>query len=86
MNNPLVVQQAGYWGRKILDAPYLTPRQRIVRMYLEAYTRTPTDAEVTAALAFIGEQDKTYGNSNDPRSWGDLAHVLINVKEFIFLN
>jgi hypothetical protein len=86
MNNPFVVQQAGYWGRKTLALPHLTPRQRIVRMYLEAYSRTPTEAEANAALVFLSEQDKTYGTPNDPRSWGDLAHVLINVKEFIFLN
>jgi len=86
MNNPFVIQQAGYWGRKTLALADLTPRQRIVRMYEEAYARTPTDAEVNAALVFIAEQDKGYGTPNDPRSWGDLAHVLINVKEFIFLN
>jgi hypothetical protein len=86
MNNPFVVQQAGYWGRKTLALPNLTPRQRIVRMYEEAYARTPTEAEANAALVFLGEQDKAYGTPNDPRSWGDLAHVLINVKEFIFLN
>jgi hypothetical protein len=86
MNNPFVIQQAGYWGRKALALADLTPRQRIVRMYEEAYARTPVDAEVNAALVFLSEQDKAYGTPNDPRSWGDLAHVLINVKEFIFLN
>jgi len=86
MNNPFIVQQAGYWGRQALSEPELTPRQRIVRMYEQAYSRPPTDTEANAALVFIAEQDKAYGTANDPRSWGDLAHVLINVKEFIFLN
>jgi hypothetical protein len=86
MNNPFIVQQAGYWGRQALAAPDLTPRQRIIRMYEQAFSRPPTEAEVNAALVFIAEQDKGYGTANDPRSWGDLAHVLINVKEFIFLN
>jgi len=86
MNNPFVIQQAGYWGRKTLALADLTPRQRIGRMYEEAYARTPSDAEVNAALVFLSDQDKAYGTANDPRSWGDLAHVLINVKEFIFLN
>jgi hypothetical protein len=86
MNNPFVSQQAGYWGRKALELPNLTPRQRIMRMYEEAYARQPSEAEASAALVFISEQDKTYGTPNDPRSWGDLAHVLFNVKEFIFVN
>jgi len=41
--------------------------------------------ELAQALAFLAEQGKEHGAS-DVRAWADLAHVLFNVKEFIFLS
>ena len=49
--------------------------QRIDLMYRQALARAPRTDETRAALEFLGVQP----------SWPDLAHVLINTKEFIFL-
>jgi hypothetical protein len=38
-------------------------------------------------LLFLKRQADRYGcRIDDPRVWSDLCHVLINVKEFIFID
>src|SRR5262249_37928803 len=86
MNNPFVVQQAERWGGGVLAEPGLTSRERVSRMYVTAFGRPPTATELDEALAFLAEQGKEYGRPDDVRAWGDLCHVLLNVKEFIFIN
>ena len=60
-------------------------------MYLAALGRPPSEPELTAALNFLGEQIAAYGSSEpgsllDEQVWADLCHVLLNVKEFVFVN
>jgi hypothetical protein len=86
MNGPFIAQQAERWAQRVLAEPDLSPPQRIERMYLSAFARPPDDDETAAALAFLSEQSQRYGGQkNDSRAWSDLAHVLLNVKEFIFI-
>jgi hypothetical protein len=82
MNNPLVAQQAERWAKRTLEAGTLAPRQRLDRMYEEAFGRLPTDEEADAALAFVRE----HRTADEVTVWTELAHVLFNVKEFIFIN
>ncbi|HET6425672.1 MAG TPA: PSD1 and planctomycete cytochrome C domain-containing protein [Planctomycetaceae bacterium] len=85
MNNPLVVQETTRWADTVRTA---TPDAagRIARLYRDAFSRTPTDAEQQAALTFLADQAREYGTTtDDPRAWNDLAHVLVNVKEFVFV-
>ena len=86
MNNPFVIQQAERWAKRVLGEAGATQRQRVERMYEQALGRFPTDAEATDALTFLEEQRQLYAASEDFRAWADLAHVLFNVKEFIFVN
>jgi dsDNA-binding SOS-regulon protein len=91
MNDPFVVQQAELWAQHVLAEPNLTPQQRIDRMYVAAYARSASDGEIAAALEFLADQAAEYGlpaeaAAHDARLWTDLGHVLINAKEFIFLN
>jgi hypothetical protein len=86
MNNPFVLQQAELWAKRALAEPGRTPPQRVTDLYVTAFGRPPTDAELADALAFLKEQGEQYGRADDPRAWADLCHVLINVKEFIFIN
>ncbi|MFN3651693.1 MAG: PSD1 and planctomycete cytochrome C domain-containing protein [Armatimonadota bacterium] len=86
MNNPLVVEQTGVWAKRLLAMPELTPEQRVERMYLEAFGRAPTAEERGDALAFVAAQAGQYEKEGELRAWSDLCHVLINVKEFIFVN
>jgi Protein of unknown function (DUF1553) len=86
MNNPFVLQQADLWAKRALAEPGRTPPQRVTGLYVTAFGRPPTDAELADALAFLKQQGEQYGGADDPQAWADLCHVLINVKEFIFIN
>lgn len=90
MNDPLVVEQAKLWARRILAEPNQSQSERIERMYLEAFARVPTETELTAAKGFFEQQatelklSQEQSLNNEPL-WADFAHVLFNAKEFIFL-
>ena len=77
MNDPFVAQQARGWATRALKLEK-TPTERIQWMYLTGYARQPTKLELSVALEFVGD-------SADVERWTDLAHVLINTKEFIFI-
>ncbi len=86
MNDPFVHQQAALWARRVL-AQGGTPRERIAGMYVAAFGRPPTEDEVRGCVDFLGEQGRLAKTGPEaPGVWADLAHVLVNVKEFIFLN
>jgi len=85
MNNPFVIQQAELWAKRVLAMPDLSPEQRVTAMYESAFGRPPTKQELTAATQFVAEQVKEYGKPDHPKAWTDLAHVLVNAKEFIFV-
>jgi hypothetical protein len=91
MNDPFVVEQAGAWANRVLSEKEKTPAQRLAGMYAAAFARPPSEQELADALAFVDGQGQEYGlapeaRANDPRPWADLAHVLMNVKEFVFVN
>jgi hypothetical protein len=90
MNDPFVVEQAGIWARRVLAVKEDSPAQRVRAMYLAAFSRAPSDEELSQSLEFLKIQARQHGLSeearlSDQRVWTDLAHVLINVKEFAFV-
>jgi hypothetical protein len=86
MNDPLIVGQCRQWAEQ-LTAVNESPEARIGRIYLALYARPASSDERDAALAFLAEQSARYGgDAGDVRAWADLCHVLMNVKEFIFVN
>ncbi len=85
LNNPFVIQQAELWAKRVLAAPNLMPAERVRQMYATAFGREPTKDELATATVFILEQVKEYGEPRQSKAWADLAHVLLNAKEFIFV-
>ena len=86
MNDPFVQQQAELWAKRV-GAGGGTAPERITAMYLSAFGRPPSDAERDACLAFLERQAKLGdAKADSPGVWKDLAHVLFNAKEFIFLD
>jgi hypothetical protein len=90
MNNPFVVEQAGHWADRVLSACE-GPEDRIALLYREAFSRRPQASESKEALNFLESQARELGLSEwawktDRRVWADLAHVLLNSKEFIFID
>jgi hypothetical protein len=82
MNDPFVHQQARLWGRQ-LAASEASLQKRVEGMYLSALGRPPCDAESSACRQFLAP--RVHGRDGDIEAWADLAHVMFNLKEFIFL-
>jgi hypothetical protein len=86
LNDPLVHQQAAAWARRLLREGG-TPAGRVEEMYREAFGRPPTGDERRRCLDFLAQQARLDGDDPDaPGVWADLAHVLFNTKEFIYLD
>ena len=88
MNDPFVVQQAGQWAERALRRRRQQPSERIDCSMHPALARPPTDAERMSSREFLASSRprRHGGGADDPRVWADLCHVLINVKEFIFID
>ncbi len=91
MNDPFVVEQAKLWARRTLADKNLAPAERIGLLYEQALARPAEPREVEAALAFLQQQAGELGLGagawqTDERPWADLCHVLLNSKEFLFVN
>ena len=68
-------QQAERWGNRVRGS---RSGDRINGMFVDAFGRPPSDEERRDCLAFVAGRD-------DAEAWADLAHALLNVKEFIFV-
>jgi hypothetical protein len=86
MNDPFVHQQAALWAKRVLSQAG-SDKERITRMYEDAFSRLPTDNELSACVGFLTSQAKAADKKPDDSAvWGDLAHTLFNVKEFIYIH
>ena len=90
MNDPLVVEQSQKWAERALaasasnDAAGVAPR--IEWMYRSAFARLPTERERQAASLYLKSQSEARSvDLDDAGIWSDIAHALVNTKEFIFL-
>lgn len=85
MNDPLVVELSKEWAQRAIDKQ-ASAESRLQWMYQTAFSRNPTPDEQAIALAFLTTQAEERGVDKDhPQLWADLAHALVNTKEFIFL-
>jgi hypothetical protein len=86
MNNEFVASEASKWASRVIER-YRDTNSRLDSMFLVAYGRLPDSADRARIEKFLSEQASHYpGNaSSDVRVWADLAHVIFNSKEFIFI-
>jgi len=85
LNDPFVNAQSEHWGKSLAAAKNQTVKERINRMFLRAFARKPSDAELKkwnkAFENFVSIDDAVNGS---PKAWADLAHIMFNTKEFIY--
>jgi hypothetical protein len=91
MNDLFVIGQVEAWAKSIVAKQDLSPKQRIEAMYETIFSRPPAAGELAEAMAFLDQQGEAYSlgpkqRPPDQALWADLCQVLMNVKEFIFLN
>ncbi len=85
MNDPFVVGQVKSWANLSQNSDR-SIEARIHWLYEAAYARAPSQAELDFALKFlISESTRRKVPQSNPDLWVDLAHALVNTKEFIFL-
>jgi hypothetical protein len=72
MNNEFAALQAGRWASGVMQVSDL--RERVTRMYEQAFSRKPEPSELDAALDFLKRN-----------TLADYAHVLLNTTEFIYI-
>lgn len=90
MNDPFVHNQAQKWAQRLVTQDAADPQARIEAMFFTVFGRPATQAERDAALAYFARQTDSLGLSDaqqltDPRPWRDLAHVMFNLKGFIYI-
>jgi hypothetical protein len=86
MNDPLVIDLAGHWAERVLADQGGTDRERIDRLFQTAFARLPSEREARDCLAFLHSRSQATQTVQAQNAWADLCHVLINVKEFIYIN
>ena len=91
MNDPFVLEQTRLWARRSMGTVDISPEERITRLYKDAFARLPNESERAEAIAFLRSQASAYGLAEDDwprdeRPWADFCHVLVNLKEFIFVD
>lgn len=87
MNDPFVIKQAKLLAKRILGESNST-EQRIQTLYELAFARPASEKETNDAVSFLKTQaaELEISNwSNNDKVWGDLCHVIMNVKEFIYI-
>ena len=85
LNNPFVLQQAELWAKRTTAGPNRSAVDRVQRMYAAAFSRPPSADEIATATGFVEASSREYGAPDHPKAWADLAHVLFNAKEFVFV-
>jgi hypothetical protein len=88
LNHELVHALARQWAGRLLALEPATDQDRIASAYRSAFAREPEPWETELALAFLGEQAEgpDAAASGRDQAWTDFAHMLFNVKEFLFIN
>ncbi|WP_437230944.1 PSD1 and planctomycete cytochrome C domain-containing protein [Planctomicrobium sp. SH661] len=85
MNDPFVVEQARLWARQSI-AEESDADSRIQRLFLQAYGHPPDSAELKTVHEFLKQQAAAPGDPpNEEQVWTDLCHLLLNRKEFLFI-
>jgi hypothetical protein len=73
MNNELVAEMANRWATRVMRDE-VDPARAVDAMFETAYTRLPEEWERREALTFV-----------QSHPWRDLAHVLLNSAEFLYV-
>ena len=90
LNDPFVIQQSEVWANRLAGQSDGTLPSRVKGMYLQALGRPPTTDESKATEQFLHRLAELHqvlpeNVLSEPVVWKDLAHILFNFKEFIYI-
>jgi mono/diheme cytochrome c family protein len=84
LNDPFVLEQAAYWASHETSAPSLAPGERLAVMLERATGDRPEARELTRLQAFWEAQTAAC-QGDAQRAWTDVAHLLFNTKDFLYI-
>ena len=87
MNDPFVRHQSSAWARRLLLEGGTSTTDRLFSLYLQAFGRTPTPAEIQTLqdLLAMGTRDldsSPAGPDGEIRLWTEICHALFMTQEF----
>lgn len=90
LNDPLVMEQTRLWAEALAKRTDLSGRAKLDLAMQTALGRSSTTTEQAAIEGYLAERAKQLKIApdtvwNDPRTLTDVCHVLINTKEFVFV-
>ena len=87
MNDPFVRQQGEIWASRLVsEMPDAPPEERIRRLFLAAFGREATAADIARCIKALREASSTPGVDKIPlEAWTEICHALFGVKEFIYV-
>lgn len=88
LNDPFVLQTATRWSERLLaQSPAGPDRQtaQLQAMFELALARPPQAEELAASLAFLNGTGAAGAPRSPGQAWTELAHMLLNMKELIYL-
>ncbi|QDU79625.1 Planctomycete cytochrome C [Polystyrenella longa] len=90
MNSPFVISQAKSLASRSFEVGGEEPQSRIAAMYKLTFAREPSEAEASAALAFLQMSEETTSKEKPEEKefarWDKLAQVLLMTNEFMFVD
>jgi hypothetical protein len=91
LNNEFMLMQADAFARRVLKEAGSDPAAQVKAMYEIALSREPTRKEIDNNVAFLKkqqEQGKAGGGNEETAALSaltDLAHVTLNLNEFVYI-
>ncbi len=96
LNNEFVLIQSRYFADRVLSAAGNDPARQVKEMYRIALSRNPTPQELDDNLSFLKTQreaeaahasgSSAAGASPDLSALTDLADIVLNTNEFVYVN
>ena len=86
LNDPFVVSLARRWAGDLVKDDSKDVSQRIERMFIRALSRPPRPDETNRWRALVKDLsgDRSADVMHDEVVWKDVAHTMLNTKEFIY--
>ncbi|MCE9533955.1 MAG: PSD1 and planctomycete cytochrome C domain-containing protein [Planctomycetes bacterium] len=90
LNDPFVIGQAEFWGKRLIADKASSADERIRSIFLTALGRPPNDAELDRFCSLanqLAELRKVPAADllTSQAVWQDVAHAVLNLKEFIYV-
>ena len=84
LNDPFVVSVAEHCAKRVLDGAGDSTGARIEALFETILAREPSPEEA-ARFAGLADRLTTLNPASELEEWRDLAHVLLNTKELLYV-